>query len=377
MQVRPHSIKSRPRFLAALVLVPCLAGCFASPGGESSSDGGQPGSRLRVALAFPPAENFSPYGADATLLSRLGVTEGLTALDANGAAAPALAESWRRENDRTWRFTLREATFQDGADVTPSAVAAALTRATKAKPAPAALAGVTLDAKADGDRGIRITTAAADPVLPMRLSSPSLAVLSPKAYGEKGNPDPVGTATGPFEITKVGGGGSATLDRFDDYWGGRAQASGIDARFVKDGTARANAVRTGDVDIAEAIPVAQAATLDKATLKEGRHHPHHQPAAQHQDRSLQGPQAARRRPHGDRLLHHRQGRLRGVRRPGRGRLRSRRHLGREQAGEAKPDVRTPPSPTASGSPSPPTTTGPSCPRPPRWCNSSSRRPASR
>ncbi|MYS94506.1 MULTISPECIES: ABC transporter substrate-binding protein [Streptomyces] len=268
MQVRVLSIKRPVRFLAALVLVPALAGCFASPGGESSSDGGQPGSRLRVALAFPPAENFSPYGADATLLSRLGVTEGLTALDANGAAAPALAESWRRENDRTWRFTLREATFQDGTDVTPSAVADALTRATKAKPVPAALAGVTLDAEPDGSRGIRITTAAADPVLPMRLSSPGLAILSPKAYEQQGAPTPVGTATGPFEITEVTSGGSAALDRFDDYWGGRAHASGIDARFVKDGTARANAVRTGDVDIAEAIPVAQAATLDKATLKE-------------------------------------------------------------------------------------------------------------
>ncbi|MDQ1014909.1 peptide/nickel transport system substrate-binding protein [Streptomyces afghaniensis] len=262
------SIKRPVRFLAALALLPGLAGCFASPPGESSSDGGPSGSRLRVALAFPPAENFSPYGADATLLSRLGVTEGLTALDANGAAAPALAQSWRRENDRTWRFTLRDAAFQDGADVTPSAVAEALTRATRAKPGPAALAGVSLDAEADGSRGVRITTGAADPVLPMRLSSPSLAVLSPKAYEKKGAPTPVGTATGPFEITEVDSGGSATLDRFDDYWGGLAHASGIDARFVKDGTARANAVRTGDVDIAEAIPVAQAATLDKETLKE-------------------------------------------------------------------------------------------------------------
>jgi peptide/nickel transport system substrate-binding protein len=223
---------------------------------------------LRVALAFPPAENFSPYGADATLLSRLGVTEGLTALDANGAAAPALARSWRRVGDRTWRFTLREATFQDGTDVTPAAVASALTHATRAEPAPAALTGVTLEAKGDGDRGIRITTAEPDPVLPMRLSSPSLAILSPRAYGKKGAPTPVGTATGPFEITEVSGGGSATLDRYDDYWGGLAHASGVDARFVKDGTARAHAVRTGDVDIAEAIPAAQAATLDKATLEE-------------------------------------------------------------------------------------------------------------
>ncbi|MFE5757323.1 ABC transporter substrate-binding protein [Streptomyces massasporeus] len=227
--------------------------------------------RFLAALAFPPAENFSPYGADATLLSRLGVTEGLTALDANGAAAPALARSWRREDDRTWRFTLREATFQDGTDVTPAAVAAALTHATKARPAPTALAGVTLGAEPDGASGVRVTTAAPDPVLPLRLAGPSLAILSPKAYGEKGTrpgaPTPVGTATGPFEIAKVNG-GSATLDRHDDYWGGLAHASGIDARFVNDGTARANAVRTGDVDVAEAIPVAQATTLDRSTLQE-------------------------------------------------------------------------------------------------------------
>lgn len=268
--MRHPSVKSRLRFLTALALVPCLTGCFASPGGETSG-GGPSGARLRVALAFPPAENLSPYGADATLLGRLGVTEGLTALDANGAAAPALARSWRREDDRTWRFTLREATFQDGTDVTPAAVAAALTHATKARPAPTALAGVTLGAEPDGASGVRVTTAAPDPVLPLRLAGPSLAILSPKAYGEKGTrpgaPTPVGTATGPFEITKVNG-GSATLDRHDDYWGGLAHASGIDARFVKDGTARANAVRTGDVDVAEAIPVAQATTLDRSTLQE-------------------------------------------------------------------------------------------------------------
>ncbi|MFF7945237.1 ABC transporter substrate-binding protein [Streptomyces griseorubiginosus] len=255
----------RRHLLGSLLLAPALTACFASAGGDSSDQGGD-GSRLRVALAFPPAENLSPYGADATLLSRLGVTEGLTALDANGAAAPALAESWRRENDRSWLFTLREATFQDGSEVTPAAVAAALTHATEARPAPAALAGVTLKAEAAGD-AVRVTTKTADPVLPLRLSSPNLAVLAPKAY-KAAKVDPVGTATGPFELTRVTGSASAALDRFDDYWGGRAQASGVDARFVADGTARANALRTGQVDIAEAIPVAQAAALDKATLRE-------------------------------------------------------------------------------------------------------------
>ncbi|MGW7170890.1 ABC transporter substrate-binding protein [Streptomyces sp. NPDC054884] len=266
---RPH----RPRLLAALCLAPLLTGCFAASGDDGDSEGSAAGdgSRLRVALAFPPAEHLSPYGADATILSRLGVTEGLTTLDANGAAAPALAASWRREDDRTWLFTLREAVFQDGTDVTPAAVAASLTRAAAAKPAPAALAGVTLTAKAEGGTGgsgLRVTTAQPDPVLPLRLSSPSLAVLSPKAYAKKGAVDPAGTATGPFELTEVNGATAAGLDRFDDYWGGRAQASGVDVRFIADGSARTNALRTGQVDVAESIPVAQAAALDADTRRE-------------------------------------------------------------------------------------------------------------
>ncbi|MEU1338845.1 ABC transporter substrate-binding protein [Streptomyces sp. NPDC005827] len=258
----------RPRLLAALLLTPLLTGCFAESGGAGPAAEGEGGSRLRVALAFPPAERLSPYGADATILSRLGVTEGLTALDANGGAAPALAESWRKDGDRAWVFTLREAEFQDGTDVTPAAVVRALRRAARAEPAPAALTGVSLTAEAEGDHAVRVTTGASDPVLPLRLASPGLAVLSAEAYDAKGGVDPVGTATGPFALTEVTGSTAATLDRNDDYWGGLARATGIDVRFVADGTARANALRTGDVDIAEAVPVAQAATLDQDTRHE-------------------------------------------------------------------------------------------------------------
>ncbi|NGN70174.1 ABC transporter substrate-binding protein [Streptomyces sp. A7024] len=260
-----HSLRRRP-LIAGLLIAPLLTSCFA--GGQEASSSGDGGGRLKVALAFPPAENFSPYGADATLLSRLGVTEGLTKLDANGTAAPALADSWQRKGDRGWLFTLREAEFQDGSKVTPAAVAAALEHAARAKPVTAALSGVSITAKAVGDRQVRITTADPDPALPLRLSSPGLAVLSAKAYGKSGKVSPVGTATGPFELTKTTGATAATLDRFDDYWGGRAQAAGIDARFIADGAARTNALRTGEADIAEAIPVSQASSLDKGSRKE-------------------------------------------------------------------------------------------------------------
>ncbi|OIJ85507.1 ABC transporter substrate-binding protein [Streptomyces sp. MUSC 14] len=258
----------RPRLLAALLLTPLLAGCFAPGTGDDRAGGTGGGARLRVALAFPPAERLSPYGADGTILTRLGVTEGLTALDGDGAAAPALATSWRQEGDGSWLFTLRKATFHDGTDVTARAVAASLARAAAARPAPAALTGVALTARAVDARRLRVTTERPDPILPLRLSSPGLAVLSATAYARKDAVDPVGSGTGPFVLKKVNGTVSATLDRYDAYWGGRARAGGIDVRFVADGTARTNALRSGDTDIAEAVPVAQAATLAPGTRRE-------------------------------------------------------------------------------------------------------------
>ncbi|SEC55447.1 peptide/nickel transport system substrate-binding protein [Amycolatopsis tolypomycina] len=253
------------RLLVSCLLASLLSGCFASAGGAGAApDDG----RLRVALAFAPSQNLSPYGQDGYILSRLGVAEGLTRLAADGTAAPALAESWRADDaGRGWVFTVREARFQDGSPVTAAAVVAALTRAAQAKPVPTALGGVQLTAAAVDTRQVRVTTGTPDPVLPLRLSSPALAVFSPKAYERPGAVDLVGTATGPFALTAITGTTAATLDRFDGYWGGRARAAGVDAKFVTDGTARANALRTGQADIVDTLPVAGLASLDERLVQ--------------------------------------------------------------------------------------------------------------
>jgi hypothetical protein len=65
--------------IAALVLPPLLAGCFApSDSGDGTGAGAGSGGRLRVALAVPPVQALSPYSNDATVLSKLSVAEGLT-----------------------------------------------------------------------------------------------------------------------------------------------------------------------------------------------------------------------------------------------------------------------------------------------------------
>ncbi|MFD5132023.1 ABC transporter substrate-binding protein [Streptomyces olindensis] len=242
-----------------------LTGCFT--GGQSATDdSGAGGKRIRVAMMQPPRSGLSPLSDDAFKLSRWSTAETLVKLDADGDAEPALATEWT-QSGRSWTFTLREGvTFHDGTKLTAEAVVNSLTKAAAASPKPRILDGVELTAKTDGDK-VTVTTATEDPLVPQRLSSPQLSILAAKAYQGK-TVDPVGAGTGPFELTKVNGTASAALDRYDGYWGKKAKAPGVDVRFVPDGTARAAALRSGEADIVEAVPVSQAAVLDQDLITE-------------------------------------------------------------------------------------------------------------
>ncbi|MFC8592073.1 ABC transporter substrate-binding protein [Streptomyces atroolivaceus] len=256
----PSRLLLLPAVLAASAL---LTGCFAS----TEATGAGAGERLRVAMMQPPRSGLSPLSDDAFKLSRWSTAETLVRLNADGDAETALATGWK-QSGRSWAFTLRkDVTFHDGTELTAEAVVRSLTAATGASPKPRILDGVELTVK-EGDPGtVIVTTAEEDPLVPQRLSSPQLSILAAKAYGGK-TVNPVGAGTGPFELTKVNGTSSAALDRYDDYWGGTAKASGIDVTFVPDGTARAAALRSGEADIVEAVPVSQAALLDKDLITE-------------------------------------------------------------------------------------------------------------
>lgn len=254
-----------------------LTGCFAGTNGttasptasvEATSGSSSSDARVRVAMLQPPRSGLSQFSDDAFKLSRWSAAETLVTLDANGDAQPLLATSWQQVNDTTWTFTLREGVkFHDGKDFDAAAVVTALTAATTASPKPRILDGVELTVVAGAPNTVTVTTGKKDPLVPQRLSSPQLAIQSPDAY--TGGPvDPIGNGTGPFELVAVDGTSTATLDRFDAYWGEKAKAAGIDATYVPDGTARAAALRTGTADVVEAVPVAQAAVVDQNLIHE-------------------------------------------------------------------------------------------------------------
>jgi ABC-type transport system substrate-binding protein len=81
-------------------------------------------SRLVFALSsYPPSIRPWQNTGTAAATVKLALYCGLLSYDARGEIRGELAESWRRENDHTWSFTLRSgARFQDGEPVTPDAV---------------------------------------------------------------------------------------------------------------------------------------------------------------------------------------------------------------------------------------------------------------
>ena len=251
----------------ATVISACSQEDDAATTGTASVDAN---GRIRLAMLQPPRSGLSPLSDDAFKLSRWATAETLVMLDADGNAVEGLATAWEQADDTTWRLTIREGvSFHDGSELDAQTVVDALNFAAAYPTPPRILDGLDLSAKVDGT-DVLVSVSTVDPLLPQRLSSPQLAILSPTAYPDSadGAVDPVGHGTGPFELTAIDGTAAATLERYDGYWGQVAAAAGIDVTFVPDGTARGAALRTGTAEIVEAVPVAQAANIDAALLQE-------------------------------------------------------------------------------------------------------------
>lgn len=254
--------------LCATALTASLSGCFSASNASDPAAAGA-GGRIKVAMLQPPRSGLTPLSDDAFKLSRWKTAETLVVLDGLGDAQPSLSTAWKQLDGKNWRFELREGvTFHDGTPLTAEQVAASLTAAAQASPKPRILDGVELTVRADGADAVVVTTGAEDPLVPQRLSSPQLSILAASAYKPGGVVNPVNAGTGPYALVAADGTSSATLNRFEGYWGENAASSGVDVQFVPDGTARAAALRTGNADIVEAIPVGQVAQISPELVHE-------------------------------------------------------------------------------------------------------------
>lgn len=195
------------------------------------------------------------------------VAQQLVAADRGGNFVGILAESWETSDDGlVWTFKLRPGVkFHNGADLTADDVkwvfdkimaeeSGAAMRSTYVK--------IGLQVEVVDPSTVKMTiTSGSGPFLNYLGLLNRSAIVHRDGFDADGNATTI-IGTGPFMIDSMKPGESYTLKRFDQYWvEGQPYLDGVVLRVITDPVVRLNALRTGEVDMAEEMPIADVKNL--------------------------------------------------------------------------------------------------------------------
>lgn len=257
-----------------------LSGCAQS---ERDSGGGDSGGTFVFAGSAEPV-TFDPFFASdgETFRPARQIFEGLVSTKPGTAdPAPGLAKSWEvSEDGLTYTFDLQDGvTFHDGTDFNADAVCFNFDRWYNMPESAqtddltyyygALFRGFATGDRADAaiydsctaDDDLTATIKLKKPFAGFiaALSLPALSMQSPtalKKYQDDSASNPRTTeystshptGTGPFEFESFERGKQVTLARYDDYWGEKAKVDKAVIVAIEDPKARADALRSGEID---------------------------------------------------------------------------------------------------------------------------------
>jgi peptide/nickel transport system substrate-binding protein len=185
---------------------------------------------------------------------------------------PRLAESWSQVNPTTWEFKLRKGVkFHDGSDFTAEDVASSIKRMqTLSGPNPTRIyVRRVQDTKVVDPHTIHVITDGPAPTLPydfIRLfitSAKATAGLTPENSNEAFNAGKAAIGTGPYRFVSWTPREQFTMERFDDYWGGKQPWQRVARREIPNDAARVAQLRAGQVDMIVRVPAADVPTLER------------------------------------------------------------------------------------------------------------------
>lgn len=220
-----------------------------------------PTKTLTVAVAQDPGswDPIDTYLVNWSIVAN-DIFDGLTARGADMKIRPALATRWQfRNNNKTIRFYLRQGvTFQDGEPFNAKAVKFTFDRLLSDKASPqrsnyTAIQSVQIINKHTVDFHLSHP----DPVLLTKLAGYGAMIVPPEYIRKKGdayfNTHPIGT--GPFKMTNYQPNVSATLTRYDHFWGDKPKLNQVVNLFIKEPSTQVAELESGRVDIITQMPI--------------------------------------------------------------------------------------------------------------------------
>ena len=255
-----------------LAIASCMAVVLAACGG--TQDIAEVKKDTLVVAQGSDAKTLDPHATNDQPSSRVSaqIYSQLVETDADMNIIPALATSWEFESDTSTVFNLRQGVkFHNGEELKASDVKFTLDRMI-ASPTVAHIVGAIDSIDVIDDYTVRVNTKEPFGPLLYHFTHTATSILNEKAVTEGGNDygqNPVGT--GPYQFVDWVVGDRVTMKAFEDYYEGEQEITNAIFRNVTEGTNRAIALETGEVDIAYDIEPIDMSTItgnDKLTLVE-------------------------------------------------------------------------------------------------------------
>jgi len=255
--------------LSATSLGAVLAACTKSSGSAAPSGGpatGTPtaGGTLKAALTGEP-DTIDP--ATSTIYTGAQVYDNifnkLIDLDPSNTFYGQLATAWNATDEKTWVFDLVDsATFHNGEKFGPADVVYTFERILDPKTASSYAPLYNAISKVEATGPTQVTFHLKTPFGPFLSNLANNGEIVNQKAIESKDPARNAVGTGPFEFVEWVQGDHLTLKKNDNYFlSGKPYLDGIEFQFLPVNQSRVDALRSGDLDWSDAVPLQQLNTL--------------------------------------------------------------------------------------------------------------------
>jgi peptide/nickel transport system substrate-binding protein len=248
------------------VLAACSNGTTTSSGSVAAPATGAPtaGGTLQAALTGEP-DTIDP--ATSTIYTGAQVYDNifnkLVDLDASNKFYGQLATAWNAPDDKTWVFDLVDtATFHNGEKFGPNDVVYTFERILDPKTASSYAPLYNAIDKVEATGPTQVTFHLKTPFGPFLSNLANNGEIVNQKAIESKDPSRNAIGTGPFEFVEWVQGDHITLKKNDSYFlSGKPYLDGITFKFLNVDQSRVDALRSGDLNWSDAVPLQQLNTL--------------------------------------------------------------------------------------------------------------------